>query len=235
MYPFFYQFQVQSNQSGGGGPVGISSPLDISDCKFWSNGANVVQTSAIISQMTDLSGNNNHATQATVANQPVLIASSLNSLPAVKFNGNQLLVSNFQPTSNHTLFFVYRNRINGGSFYSALNQNRPLQRETQVWNNENNSNINLSLNLNSKNCVCFSMSYSTPFNEVFVNNNTSLQSVGSNTAGGSQPYNEFVFGARNGNQEYINAEICEIIVYTKILSASERDQVYQWIKSKYNL
>jgi len=48
----------------------------------------VTETSGVISQWRDLSGNENNATQATASRRPALVASTLNSQPVVRFTGS---------------------------------------------------------------------------------------------------------------------------------------------------
>ncbi len=65
--------------------------------KAWFNAGDIsgISNGTALSQWDDSSGNNNHATQTTGANQPIYRTAQVNGLPAVEFDGaNDYLVSN---------------------------------------------------------------------------------------------------------------------------------------------
>lgn len=100
----------------------INAPTDIANLNVWfdasglatntSNAYGIVSAGNAVSRWSDLSGNNNHLTQATGANQPSLLASAQNSKNGVKFvTATQQFFTltnalNFTSTDGHTSFSV---------------------------------------------------------------------------------------------------------------------------------
>ena len=87
----------------------IFSPTQIRNCVLWLDGADqtsIVLSGSNVSQWSDKSGSNNHASQATTSNQPTYISSNL------VFNGSNfmtLATPSILPsgaTINGTFFFV---------------------------------------------------------------------------------------------------------------------------------
>lgn len=63
---------------------GDFSPVQIDGLVTWINASNVETSGANITQMTDLSGNNNHAVQSVGANRPSLVNNVITSPPAIQ-------------------------------------------------------------------------------------------------------------------------------------------------------
>ena len=69
----------------------MAIPTDIAGLQAWFKadaGTSTTTDGVGISQWDDQSGNANHATQATGANQPLYKVGILNSLPVVRFDGS---------------------------------------------------------------------------------------------------------------------------------------------------
>src|SRR5690606_22120968 len=62
--------------------------LPTTGLKLWLKPETLVQSSAGLGRWTDSSGLNNHATQSTVANRPLVVADAFNGQPVVRFNGS---------------------------------------------------------------------------------------------------------------------------------------------------
>lgn len=83
----------------------ISLPGGVAGSVFWVKADAGVNGVANITQWTDQSGSNNHAVQATVANQPELLSSTINYNQAVQFVGNEFLSLTTAPANlNSTIF-----------------------------------------------------------------------------------------------------------------------------------
>jgi len=90
-----------------GGPGGVTG------ASLWLRSDSLVQSTAgVVTQWTDLSGNNMHATNATASMRPTLVGNAMNGRPALRFSGaNQGLTvpSGFADFTNGvTIFAVQR-------------------------------------------------------------------------------------------------------------------------------
>lgn len=113
--PNFYRITAK-NTSGGGGGSGV--PGTIPGLLLWykadsglyqmSNGTTAAASNGdVVGYMTDYSGNNNHALQATTGNKPTVVTSGLNSLPVVRFTSTTWLsFTNVALSSGFTVYIV---------------------------------------------------------------------------------------------------------------------------------
>jgi hypothetical protein len=79
-YHSLYEFAVYGDSSTAWTPLNVSGLQN-----FYSADSGVTVVSGTITQWSDLSGNNRHATQATPANQPVLATTTVNGFPMINF------------------------------------------------------------------------------------------------------------------------------------------------------
>lgn len=105
------------------GPGGIGNSTN--NILWFSADAGVVAPMAGVQQWSDRSGNNNHATQAVAAKQPVIIPNAMNGYPAVLFDNDQANPDLLTVPDNSTLegmngltgFVVFR--LNDGTALTA--------------------------------------------------------------------------------------------------------------------
>ena len=91
------------------------SPSDIADLALWldaSDETTITESGGSVSQWSDKSGNGNHATQGTGANQPTT-GGTLNGKNALTFVGTDpnffSLTSDISRSNGYTVFFVGEN------------------------------------------------------------------------------------------------------------------------------
>lgn len=217
----------------------ISTPAQISNLRGWWNSQNVVGTTTV-SQMTDLSGNNNHLIQAVVASQPLIQSNQMNGLQTLKFDGtDDFLEGPDLNSDSYSIFVVYHNRtLTNGTFYSTKQSGGQIQRFDRVWVHGGSPSIAIP-SLNSGNFFYLASDritgIHTLYNNVYDNNNL--------TASGTTTHallaGNFLLGARGSTStiltEYLNANIAEVILYNRVLLQNERNAVHQLLRTKYNI
>ncbi len=228
----FTQIFTATTTSNGSIFLRTSDPMSTNPTLWFDN---VSLTVATVSQLTDLSGGNNHLTQSSPSLRPKLVSLTsasrplLNNQKAIVFEGS--MTSTLALNAEHTHFFVYSGRTGDqGSLYSTSGFNKPIQRNSNFWANENLVSGGLTGNFNASNLAVFTMDYTAGTYKVHLNNVLQPALV----IASALPTGNFVVGIRAGDGN-LSAGIYEIISYSRILTDFERQQVYGWLKNKYNL
>jgi prepilin-type N-terminal cleavage/methylation domain-containing protein len=210
-----------------------------------------------VSVWYDISGNNpnypNHATQINVNDQPTYQAGFLNGLPVVRFDG----LSNFfdlpdgtlpHGNSPYTFFAVSMTEsgigciINSGT--DGIRQANTLAyfngtRLTNIWNYQNNdlSAPNNSIERNAPHIISITYNNIQAIRNGYINRNLVATMANilpreslttNNTIGKS-----YIWPSDNWN--IMNGYIAEIIIFDRALNDQEREDVEDYLSSKYNI
>jgi hypothetical protein len=172
------EFQVQPYMWEFPQQYGLWSPAEISTA-LWLDAADastVTTVSGNVSQWNDKSGNGRNASQATSANRPVYVASSVNGLPCVEFQAtNQILSTSYTlPTSNIYHFDVVKRLATLGAGGSIFGYQVSANRQFAGF--RDNSNLWFGSGDSSESTVAANSSANTA--HIFA-----YQLVGSTTAG----------------------------------------------------
>ncbi|MES2838457.1 MAG: PKD domain-containing protein [Bacteroidota bacterium] len=196
--------------------------------QLWLNSDNVVLGSGSnIEQLTDLSGNNNHAIQLDNSKQAQQVLNTLNGLPVISFDGTNDYFQLNEINNAMTFFFI----INENS--SAGNDYRPLLGHSTLYDFHRGDNKILWDNLNTNS---FIRSGITKINSQQINGTTS-----------TVPNNfSFLSIATTGSVSFDNisidrfvptrvwyGQIAEIIVYNRSLSTTEYENIELFLYNKY--
>ena len=100
----------------------LFSPSEISGMKLWLDAADdstITHSSNAVSQWSDTSGNNNHASQSTSTKQPALNAAPQNGLSTIKFDGTNdyLSVTSLNITQAYSFYAVAKTTVGSGKDY----------------------------------------------------------------------------------------------------------------------
>ncbi|MFA5781415.1 MAG: PKD domain-containing protein, partial [Bacteroidales bacterium] len=203
------------------------SPNSINGFVLWFTADNVIKdTTDKISQWSDLSGFNNHATQIDTSMQPSLIPniSILNNHPIVRFDGVNDYLS-FNTISTVRTAFIVIKHATGNQSYGTFFGHTSLYEwgggpgttligyGTNVLNGSAYVNGNLVTPVSSiqKPTQYTILSFITA-------GNTNINTISSDGSNG--------FPSWNGN-------IAEIIIYNTALTTTQRQQVEQYFRFKY--
>lgn len=225
-------------------------PKTISNLALWhdaSDASSIIHSAGSVSQWNDKSGNNNHSTEDVGFNKPVTNTTTINGLNTLSFVNQRLKLNdnvlNFSNDLN-TVIIVYKNnvtttdhsyivtgnpnlsfgnwryvaQIEGGFNNLRVSQNSTLAINTANISAVNNTNSHvLVTRFNGVNNLKTMIDGKTFYNEFSANvANTGVNSIG-------------VIG--NG----INAQIAEILIYTKALHNEELNVIGNYIKNKWGI
>lgn len=235
------------------GTLEVFSPINVTNLAVWLRAdSGVILSGGTVSQWSDGSGNNLHASQSTPANAPSIVTNValLNNKPALLFDGsndalNGLTIPSID-ISSASVFVVTRGNAqtgvlagifnigtlnNGMWFYRRMFTGRltlinDYGSNTQILDAPNsmpNTGFKYGLFGMVKNFGSESRLYVNS-NESAYSSNAALSGVFTNS--------NYVLGFGQG-YGYYNGEIAEVIVYKKALNTQERTQVENYLYNKY--
>ena len=211
-------------------------------------------SSNVISQWSDLSGNNRHLTQSTVSAQPTLVTNVINSKPVVRFDSvnDQLNWTEFAP-ANRTLFFVFRNASNitsSGSFsftsgstsfpyyvLGAGNQTGSISGETLSILGVSTGGANIKGSSNSNTITAGNHQFNVTNSSTYVTAvrfDKSTLTMTPSPAQGDLASNTYPgYMSLITGSDGISLDIAEILIYDRVLSGSEITTVESYLTTKW--
>lgn len=212
--------------------------------RLWLDGSTLLGSNdSAVSSWLDQSGNGYHATQDTTINQPLLKTDRLNGKQTVYFDGSNDFLSGSLGgiTSEMTVFSV--NKIDWGvnltfldfSDNSSTNRTGIFYTESGELKFRPNGNEDQKASFSfsdTSNFHLFTATHSAASRSVFFNG--LLRNTNNSAATFHQP-NNYRLGSLIGGGYHYRGDIAEVLVYNKILSAQETQQVNCYLGEKYNL
>jgi hypothetical protein len=245
--PAASKFAVPAANKTLGTPTPITDPTGLPNLAAWYRADQGITIVTGVSQWNDLSGNSKHLQQATLTNQPLFVASGINSQPTVRFDG----VDNFMTSSS---LITAR-----GHVFAVLKQ---VTAQNQPWFSQGDTTNGFCCSWLSGavRCTVFvaasgtglgatcSASSDTSFHYISLNaftGATSTQVVyydginigtGTDGTGGYGPVANVVGNARSdGGGTFAAVEIAELIVYSASKAGNERKLLKAYFKTRYAL
>lgn len=236
----------------GGGPAPFVDPTSVSGLLLWCAADQLTLNDGdAVASFTDLSGNNNHPACANAANKPTFKTNILNSLPAILFsgdmdaNGDWLRVG-FNRAIPQTVFVVFQILTLRTSSMVLSGYSDPGILQVGAGTASSNAIIVSSgasllyLNAGTTDFAIWTVEYNGASSNIYKagavvsSGNTGTSSQNGITIGAS-PY--FALYGAGSSRENGNAHmyLAELIIYNKVLSASERSNVGEFLSGKYGL
>jgi hypothetical protein len=241
------------------------SPTDISNLHSWYDAADattITQIGGQVSQWSDKSGNNRHATQGTGVKQPTWGTTTVNGKTVMNFSGSQFLIANASVTSNNlTHFVVFRK--------TSTNANTTYSRVLSLWTTsggadyDNTNAIETHLSEASFNSVTppliggyrnssaicsIPIVANTPYLSWMTLNGANQNLWVGSTSGSAQASgttsatalnsNRLTVGAgsaEGGGDAFMLGWFAEHITYTRVLTTPEIDSVKSYLINKWGV
>lgn len=185
-----------------------------------------------VSSWTDSSGNSRHATQATSANQPLFRTNVLNSKPIIEFDGtNDLLQVTYTLAQPVTRMAVLRYRSttagqasqDGGANIAALFDIAGTGYRMYAGNGLQTGTVDTSYHI-------FCQGWNGASSTLRVDGGAGVAGdAGSATQGG------ITFGARAAGTQHGQVNVAETLVYSRMLTLSEINDLGNYFASRYAL
>ena len=235
----------------------IFTPTQISGCLLWVDAADpstITHSSGSVSQWDDKSGNNHHLTQSTSAYEPTY--SSVIPYPYIEFDGNNQVLGNTDAglinvsDSTNTMFVVYES-ANTTTTYAGQVLASVNYRGRQYYGlNVNNSTAGAGgtsfMNKSSQAFGCRLATIPSTTKQVSIgtrdgvtrilhdqNGLTDTETDSSNTFQDMFSVGAAWESGRTPSADY-TGKIYEIIVYDRVLTSIERNQVQNYLQTRWN-
>ena len=211
----------------------------------------VTSSGGLVSSWGDTSGHNNNAMQSTSANQPSLVANSLNGLPVIHFNGSSTQLALTRPiSSDFTIVVEFRSSQLFGSGTQWYNGAGLVDGEVSGVANDFGLSLNQGRVLggtgspdttasSASASYADSNAHTAVFKRVAATGALSLyvdgQLVGTATGGKQQLTSppRLVLGSLQTNLNYFSGDIAEVLIYSQALSDTDRQTVENYLRNKW--
>ncbi|HOW29491.1 MAG TPA: hypothetical protein PK685_02355 [archaeon] len=211
---------------------------EIEDLSLWLDASSLeLEDGALVSSWTDLSGNENHATQDNDGNKPTFKTNILNGKPAIRFGGNNFLKTEefstlSQPNSIFLVFAAIENTgyvvIDGTNDTEriAFGSSGPTANDVTIFGGGVvNSNETLP-----QDWAVWGGIYNTTDSKIIKNG--LIKNTGNV---GTQDLNGVTIGCRYSLTRFMDGNISEILIYNSALSDSNRLLIENYLSQKYDL
>lgn len=223
------------------------TPASVSSLAAWLRGDTIVTSGSAVTSWTDKSGSGRHATQGTAAAQPVLVASSINSLPAVQFDGNDDVLSfgasTFSALTGGELFIVGRvnadppalgNQTGIATFGSAADAAHLPFTDGTVYETFGSTTRHTVGNPAASLAEPFIYNVTSVAGELTARlNGTQIYTNAVNTVGWSAA--PTIGQSLPSSGAWLQGVLAEVIVYGAKLSTTDRTNVQAYLASRYGI
>jgi hypothetical protein len=201
---------------------------------LWANGDNGIlrDASSGTLQWSDLSGSGNNIAQAVAGNRPTWVSGAINGRPVLRFNTSQFMTSAASFGTPYTIFTI--SKMNNGSdsrFISSANTNW-LMGNWGTFQNVMYANgwVTAASGPTPDNLTHMYAATGTGALTTFYDFSTT---IASNAGGVSGPGQLQLNSWSNGLTEASDGDVAEVIIYNRVLTATELQGVRNYLAAKY--
>jgi hypothetical protein len=236
-------------------------PNTIPNLQLWLDATRINQANnTAVSTWADQSGNGYDATQSTTAARPTYIASGLNGLPVVRFDGTDdqmalgaSALGMLRNVGGATIFVVVKYSVglitSPSLFFSTNISSASLRLETRQDLNSKLGTRGRRLDADSVQGVtsvqttstssviihAAKVDYQNTLLQQFINGALDGQLTTYHTSGNTSDTNSNNIKVGTNNNSFLNGDIAEIIVYNRDLNTSELAQVHRYLARKWGI
>lgn len=238
--------------SGRGRSINIGSPwtpASIAGLQLWLDASQIVglNDGDAVATWSDLSGNGNHATQATVSKRPTYQTNEQNGLPVVLGDGVDDFLecaSTVFPTTDFTIYAVLNNVSGTGANYRAFGSadvggvngfclisfTASAQDYLVLRNGSAGTDIALTGTFSANTPYIYRFTVGGAASEIFVNNTSRGTSSRVLLGTSGVPFQVFSYGP---GIQCGNIKFCELIGYTGVHTAGQQALVEAYLNAKW--
>lgn len=217
------------------------APSDLANLSLWLKADSLGLTDGTpVSSWTDSSGNNNNATQDTSDAQPIFKTNILQGKPVLRFDGvNDKLSETLSGVSNtnYTVFLVAKSVLATGSFRVALGYGSGTGGILWMGQFDSTNEITISGSQNGNDLKSGADTLTNHVYSAVLNSGTLYGYIDGVSAGSGiisdRPSDYLTIGSYSSNSLFWQGDIAEVIVYNSSLNDTDRQQVENYLNTKY--
>jgi hypothetical protein len=225
----------------------IPVPQQISGLNVWldaDDSSTITESSNLVSQWNDKSGNGNHVSQANASEQPLTNTNTIGGKNALSFDGGDILSANYTVSSGSLTIFIV-NKID--VLTSIFERNFAISRTTTtegLINGGANSSTFFMGSRHPENVLLTSTSNTSPNILSYIKSGANSQTfyingvlVDSDTSGITTFTSQKLEIGGHSSDPIIrhDGQIGEFIVYDRALTTTEREQIESYLSDKWGI
>lgn len=204
------------------------------DMICWYDSVSVVKDgSNYIEELTDKSGNGYDIVQTVQADKPLWVNNQQNGYPHIRFNGSQFLQLAFGMSYSQpiTVFIVWRNTGGSAIALDGYGSNFWVYKYglEMVFGTNTNMGYNMPAVTHSI------LLHTAEYNGATSNAWEGMTQKVTNGNVGSLSMNGITIGSQRNGNNALTGDVCEVILYDKLLGETERTLVMNYLVTKYAL
>ncbi len=214
----------------------VSLPVIDGSLKLWLDAGSItgLNNGDPVGTWTDRSGNGNSAAQANLANQPSYVISGINGLPTVRFDGNDFIGTTASFGNPYSIFTI--SRMEGTQNFRLITSGAGRNWLLGYWGGDADRMYAegwvLQGTVAPGTGTQMYAATGTGSLTSFYNNGRLLAS----NAGGIQNIANLQLGGWGATgSEASKGDVSEVLIYNRVLSAAEQQQVFQYLAEKYSV
>ena len=221
------------------------SPIDIPGLTLWldaSDTSTITESGGAVSQWDDKSGNGYDVTQGTAALQPTTGVTTLNSLNILDFASDRMASTAGGFDGDHTIITVTTNATTGPSHILSWGlQSTNNRRAHFIWDGGSApttlwySGFGAASNWDTTVVPTTNIFVSTVSGQTLNTFVDGVSTGGKTLALNSISPSPFYVGESPNGTETLTGSIAEILVFNAALSTSDRQEVEQYLSSKWGI
>lgn len=212
----------------------------------------ITQSSNLVSQWRDKSGNNRHAYQNNSGDQPELVPNTLNGKNVIRGTSSTMLYRNFDINSLHniTMLFIMKipteAEVPNNSFKAIMGFGTSAEARLENWGSGEVDSLRVQSLDKLGNSTEIADGLTTGYNLVTISSNDNSTQTFKNGAifntWSTNTPNAWITGAgnyslfsSNDTGRSIHADLAEVIIYKQSLNEADRQQVENYLTTKWNI
>lgn len=241
---------------------GVFVPSNFSGLQFWvsADGGMIRDANNLVSQWTDMSGNNNNVSQPNSNEQPLYQTNTLNGFPVIRFDGSNDYLNGGDildvGNANMCIFMVARTNTNAGSYLSKARAGNVTNRYSflyasgsmyaPLWHDASEINYLFTKPFGRSEFISFMAKRDTtsPFYNTRIFNidgagiGATRNGIQSSSVYNMNSANRFLLGAYNNANDNgqlfpLNGYLAEILIYNAAFNDSVRSVIERMVMDKY--
>ena len=225
---------------------GAFSPLDIANCELWldvSDSSTVTLDGSAITAIADKSSIGDNAVQIGAdSTRPTIDSASQNGLDTASFDGGDYLGVNYKSVNGQMVFLVAKSTNTGVYIIGSRDS---YNQRSFIWDGGLSS---IRVGVGDSGCISATTAWGSVYHivgfdydssDVHIYVDAALEDTTAQSGSGANTVSGYYIGTFNNAgtpfPTMMRGNIAEVIIYKRVLTTSERQQVEAYLSTKWAL